>query len=235
MKKKSAFVPLLLLLLLVLAAVSRVLAYGCTVVSTDIAYPAWAEGVLSYAVDIFEAARVTLIFAAVSYAVFSEKDRASTTVVCVVSSFADYAARFFIDYFTGSIYGSEALALIWVGMNFMLEAVFVALAYILAVIMLRRRESRTKEEYAYRKSGGISWGKTAMCASMIYLGARILGEIYYLIDFLTSYVNITSGEIASIVTAFLRIIIIWGGAAAVVNLLCRIVLPEEAGKRPINY
>ncbi len=236
MKKKTTFTPFLLILLLVPAAVSRALAYGCTVVSTDIAYPAWVEGVLSYAVDIFEAVRITLIFVAVSFAVFTGKNRASTVAVSLVSSFADYAARFFIDYFTGAIAESEALALVWVGLNFLLEAVFVGLSYILAQIMVVKNadpDGRLKKinSYTYRQMDKVTWARSALYSTGIYLGVRILGEVYYLIDFLTSYVNITSGEIASIVGAFLRIVIIWGGVPVIVNLLCRGILPDNAGKR----
>ncbi len=231
MKKKTTFTPFLLILLLVLAAVSRTLAYGCTVVSTDIAYPAWVEGVLSYGVDIFESVRLTLIFVSISYAVFAGRSAASVVAVGLVSSQADYAARFFIDYFTGAISDSESFALVWVGLNFALEAVFVALSYIMARIMLHKRDGGERAEYSYRRKGKITWGTAGLCSTALYLAARLLGEIYYLIDFLTSYVNITSGEIASIVSAFLRIFIVWGGVPVIVNLLCRSVLPENAGKR----
>ncbi len=232
MKKKLTSIPFLLLLLLSLAAASRALAYGCTVVSTDIAYPAWVEGVLSYAVDIFEAVRIALIFVSVSFAVFGGRNVASTVAAGLVSSFADYAARFFIDYFTGAIADSVNFALVWVGLNFALEAVFVVLAYILARILLAKRSERaTAAEYVWRRNRKITWGTASLCSIGIYLGARILGEVYYLIDFLTSYVNITSGEIASIVSAFLRIVIVWGGVPVIVKLICGSVLPENAGKK----
>jgi len=54
----------------------------------------------------------------------------------------------------------------------------------------------------------------AVTQAVVYqLGARILLEIYYLVDFLTTYSDVTAAEVSSIVGQFLYTAVLYGGVA----------------------
>ena len=55
--------------------------------------------------------------------------------------------------------------------------------------------------------------KAVRGATLLYLASQVFSEILYLIDFLTTYDDITNTEIASIIKSFLMIFIIYGAAA----------------------
>ena len=53
-----------------------------------------------------------------------------------------------------------------------------------------------------------------MTQSVVYLlGSRILLEVYYLVDFLTTYSDVTAAEVSSIVGQFLYTAVLYGGVA----------------------
>ena len=202
------------LLLLAIAVVGRVVSYLYSITATDIAFEDWVPSTLSYAIEIITAARVSLSYSMVIYAVYrSEKNGKELALVGLIT-FLDFGARYVIDLSNNSISGSETAALIWVLLQLIYELIFIALAYLLGRIMLPKFTSAL-ESGNRRAASKFAPAKTVRSAILLYTASRVLSEIIYLIDFLTTYSDITSAEIASVIGSFMKIFIIYGAAAII--------------------
>ena len=207
-QKKDSGLLILFVVLLLLVVLGRALSYLYSVSFTDIAYPGWVSSLASYLAEIVVAVRVAVGFAAVVHAVYRNRQIGGTLACVLTASLIDYLARCLIDALSGAV-SSAVFALIWVGTQFLYEAVFTVLAFLIAVLVKRKWDAaetpRAKAKYSERRA--------AAYAVLLYLVSRLVLEVWYLVDFLTSYTNITNAEIASIVGSFLKILVIYGGIA----------------------
>ncbi len=203
--------------ILVLICAARAISYLCTLSSTDITFPEWVETVTSYLSEILDAVRRAVSYAAVVCAVYTGSGIITTVSVSLLT-LSDLAVRFFIDYFGNAISGTEIVAALWLGADFLYEVIFIILACILSRLVQLKFMSADDR----RKKNKFSSEKALLYSVVLYCISRLAFELIYLIDFLLSYVNITNTEIASIVGSFLKIIVIYGGIS---YLAAYIMLP----------
>ncbi len=229
-KQGKLFFLTYFVVIIIMLALGRALSYLCTLSSTDIAYPEWVEKLSSYLSEILDASRRAVSYAAVICAVFSGSGGIKTTFSVSLLALLDSAVRFAIDLFTSAISGQEVLAVIWLGTNYIYELVFIILTYIIARMVMLKRNHETNE----RKKRSITPTKAVFYSVGLYCLSRLVSELLYLIDFLVSYVNITNTEIASIVGSFLGILVIYGGISFIVAYLFYPVLERRKSPRAFS-
>ena len=210
-RKTGRGLGMTVIVMVALVILGRAVSSFHTVAATDIAYAAWVSSALSYLAELLVCARTVVAIAGITYAVYHPKMQSGGTffAAAVFAALLDYAARFTIDYVTYAIAGAELLALTWLLLQFLFEVLFFALAYGIAGKMRRKHETaataRQAEKYTVNRSCTVS----LLCVML----ARILLELWYFIDFILTYSDITATETASIVGSFLKVIVIYGGAA----------------------
>lgn len=199
----------------VLIVLGRGVSYFNTIAANDISYASWVSSVLSYLAELLVCARVVLAIAGITYAVYRPGKEGAEKFLgaAACAALLDYGARFLIDFVTNAIVGAELVAAIWLLLQFLFEMLFVFLSYIVSGVMKKKFKSteirRQAEKYTVNRSCTISL--------LLVMLSRIALEIWYLIDFVTTYTDITSTETASIVGSFLKVIVIYGGAAVLLG------------------
>lgn len=211
-QKNSRFFLTYFIIILILIAAGRAVSYLCTLSSTNIAFPEWVESVTSYLSEILDAARRAVSYCAIVCTAFYGSG-VRTTVSVSLLTLLDFAVRFVMDLVTNAIVGQEVLTLIWLGTNFVYELVFLILACIVARIVKLKHNSEENE----RKKRRHTPEKALLYSVGLYCASRLVSEIFYLVDFILSYVNITNTEIASIVGSFLEILVVYGGISYIVG------------------
>lgn len=194
-----------------LVVLGRLNSYFNTIAATDIAISDWVTTLLTYLGEILTSCRTVISFSAIAAAAYL-LDKKSLVISCVIAvgfALLDYAARFLIDCFSGAITGMETMAVIWLLLQLAYEAIFIALAILIVNMMKTKFDLAETPRRAAKFSciRAVRWALFAVCLSHIAL------EVYYLIDFLLTYTNITNTEIASMIGQFLKIIVIYGGIA----------------------
>ena len=117
-QKSSRFFLTYFIIILTLIAAGRAVSYLCTLSSTNIAFPEWVESVTSYLSEILDAARRAVSYCAIVCAAFCGFG-VRTTVSVSLLTLLDFASRFVIDLVTSAVSGTEVVALIWLGANFL--------------------------------------------------------------------------------------------------------------------
>ena len=208
-KKKSRFYLTTILLLMVTVIAGRVVSALHTVTATDIAYADWVPSVFGWLGEIIPALRTAAGFCAIAAAVYyTERKYASgAVIITAAAAFLDYAARFFIDLLSSSLIGTELLAAVWLLLQFVYELIFIVLALLLCMMLKKKYDAAQTE--IIRGKYSCAWA--ARWSVILVTISRILLEVYYFVDFVTSYSNITNTEIASIIGQFLKCLVIYGG------------------------
>ncbi|MGN1346753.1 MAG: hypothetical protein ACI4V1_08200 [Eubacteriales bacterium] len=208
--KLPGFWPTVLAMLL-LVLLGRGVSYFNTAAATDIAYAAWVSPALSYLAELLVCARMSLAIAGITCAVYRPEKRGSGAFLAAaaVLSFADYAARFLIDLVTDAIVGAEVLAVTWLLLQFLYEMLFLLLSYVIAGVCKKKHGAAEGKRQAQKYSAG----RSCAWSLLLVMLSHLVLELWYFIDFITTYTDITSTEIASIIGSFLKIIVIYGGAA----------------------
>ncbi len=223
----KAFFGVSALLLLLTVVLGRLTSYFYSVVATDIAYPDWLYALLSYLNEIVPSLRTAFSFVAIGAAVYalSRKALIGTVLLSAGAAALDYAARFFLDYLAGNLIGMEGVAVEWLSLQFLYELIFMVIA-LLILLFMKRRYSKASSSYQkarFRAPAGVRLGLIAVLLS------RLIMELVYLFDFLATYTDVTDGEVASIVGAFMKILLVYGLipilAAEGVRGLYRRILP----------
>lgn len=226
-KHKNTGLGMTVLLMLVLVFLGRGVSYINTAAATDITYADWVPAALSYLGELLVCARTVLGIAGITFAMyFFGKPMALRFLAGAAgAALVDYAARFVIDLATKAITEVELLAASWLFMQFLFEMVFVVLSYFAAgwmkVKMERAEVRRQAEKYTVNRA--------CTAALLLVMLSRIALEIWYLVDFLLAYTNITATETASIVGAFLKVIVIYGGAAVLLGEWYTELLKKRCG------
>ena len=213
-RSASPRVPAAALILLLLAALGRAASAFYTVSATDVAFADWVSSAAGYAGELIVCARLAVSVGFFTCAAYSSRSEEAENgkrllLTAVLVSLADYAARFLIDLADGAIAGAVPLAGIWVLLQFLIEA---ALLWIASKLVRRKAEQfRRAETSKARKAASSS--RANLSGTAVFLLLHLLTEAYYLADFLLTYTGITNTEVASIIGSFLRIFVIYGGAA----------------------
>lgn len=206
---KTKFFLFTVITLALLVALGRLNSYFNTLSATDVAISDWVTTLLTYLGEVLTACRTVVSFSAIAVAayLFDRRTLVLSTVYVFAFAFLDCAARFVIDFVTGAITGVETMAVIWLLLQFAYEAIFIILAVLIVNMMKAKLDNAENPRKAakYSPIRAVRWSLFAVCLSRVAL------EVYYLIDFLLTYTNITNTEIASIIGQFLKIIVIYGG------------------------
>ena len=201
------------LVMLALVVLGRGVSYFHTIAATDISFALWVSSALSYLAELLVCARTVAAVAGITYAVYRDRGAGKYLGAAAGIAFLDYAARFLIDFATSAIVGAEILAASWLLMQFLFEMLFVVLAYAIARAMRKKMQAAETglqaEKYTVNRS----------CAAslLLVMASRLVLEIWYLIDFMLAYTDITAAETASIIGSFLKVIVIYGGAAVLLG------------------
>lgn len=216
-KSKKSFFILAIVANVIFVILGRLSAYFYTLTATDISYSEAVYVLFSYLSEITVNARVVFGFVSVSFALykFGKPTMYSAAAISFVAGLADYLARFVIDYVMNAITDMIALSAVWLLLNFLYESVFLALAVIIAILM-HSKCSAAETSIQRRK---YSDTRAVYASVALVLISKIVAELIYLSDFLSTYTDITGAEISSIVGQFLQIIIIYGGVSI---LLCEL-------------
>ncbi len=197
--------------MLVLVVLGRSVSYFHTVTATDISYTAWVPSALSYLAELLVCARTVIAIAGITYAVYRPQTQSGGKFLAAagLTALLDYGARFMIDYVTKAIVDAEIFAAVWLLLQFLFEMIFIALSYAVASAMQKKftaaESSLQAERYTVSRACAVS--------VLLVLLSRLGMEVWYLVDFMLAYTDITATETASIVGSFLKVIVIYGGAA----------------------
>lgn len=206
---KKNFFLFTVISLAALVILGRLTSYLNSVTATDVAVSDWVTTLLTYLSEVLTACRTVISFSAIAVSAYL-LDKKSLTVSCICTvgfAILDYAARFVIDFTTGAIYGVETMAVVWLLLQLAYEAIFIGIAVLIVVVMKSRfaKAENLRSAVKFSCIRAVLWALVAVCLSHIAL------EVYYLIDFVVTYSDITNTEIASIIGQFLKIIVIYGG------------------------
>ena len=197
------------LVMLALVVLGRGVSSFHTVAATDIAFDAWVSSALSYLAELLVCARTVAAIAGITWAVYRNQGSGKFLAAAAVIALLDYAARFVIDFASSAIVGAEVLAASWLLLQFLFEMLFVVLAYLIAGAMRKKftaaETRRQAERYTVNRSCTVSL--------LLVMVSRLMLEVWYLIDFMLAYTDITAAETAAIVGSFLKVLVIYGGAA----------------------
>ncbi len=211
-KKQNGFL-ITFVAMVVFALLGRGVSWFYTVTANDITYAAWIPTMLSYMAEILVCVRVTLAIAGITYATYNGTGTGKYLIAATATAFLDYGARFLIDFATNAIVGAEAVAAIWLTLQFLFEMLFVIFSYVVAVTM--KKKHLTKE--SRRQAEKYSVNRSTMLSLLLVMLSRIVLEVWYLVDFLMAYSNITATETASMIGSFLKVIVIYGGIAVLLG------------------
>lgn len=222
MEKKNntrLFVSVLIWSLALILA-GRITTHFTSLAATDIAIPEWVSFVSGLIAELIVCARIVVGYSGLAQcayhpAVTAEGKRRTALpgmlTLVLVLSFIDYMARFVIDFASGSILGSEMLAVIWLLLQFLYEGVFIVMSMLL--ILLRANRYRTAETARTRTH--FSPVSAVRVSVLLTLLSRLILEAVSIIQFVMTYTGITSAEVASMFGSVIRIIVIYGGGALI--------------------
>jgi len=207
-EKRISYLRLVLLLLVIIAC-GRASSYFYSCTATNIAYDDWVSDALQYLVTFFESAKNALGYSAIAYSMWHISNKAGyiSAVVFFCCLVVENAAKFMIDLISSSLIYGPILALISLGIQLLYETVILVIA-VFAAKLMKRLFSVSNHP---RKAKKYNMENSARLAVLIFMSARIISEIMYLIDFLSKYTDITNTEIASCVGSFIYIIVMYGG------------------------
>jgi len=144
-----------------LIVMGRVSTQFTAIASTDIAFPEWVSFVFAIVSELIVCARIVMGCAGLAQCAYhptvtpdGRKHTALAPMLTMVLalSLADYLARFLVDFLTGAVTGMEGLALIWLLMQFLYEAVFIVMSMLLILLQARKfaaaETARSRERHS---------------------------------------------------------------------------------------
>lgn len=221
-----------------LIVLGRVSTQFTSVAATDVAFPEWVSFVSSLLSQLIVCARIVVGYAGMTAAAYtSSADETGkrryalpgVLTLVLVLSFTDYLARFVIDYASGSIRGAEPLALIWLGLQFLYEGIFIVLSML--IILLQAGKFNASESSRGRERH--SPPAAVRCSVLLTLLSRLVLEIVSIIEFVTTYSDITSAETAAMIGGVIQAVVIYGGGALILGEVFTDLMfkePENAEK-----
>ena len=223
-----------------LIVMGRVSTQFTAIASTDIAFPEWVSFVFAIVSELIVCARIVMGCAGLAQCAYhpavtpdGRKHTALAPMLTMVLalSLADYLARFLVDFLTGAVTGMEGLAMIWLLMQFLYEAVFIVMSMLLILLQARKfaaaETARSRERH--------SPAAAVRCAVLLILLSRVVLEAASIIEFVSTYSDITAAETASMIGSVIKILVIYGGGALILGELFTDLLqksPENAPESP---
>lgn len=209
-KMRITYLPLVALALLVLTVLGRGMGYIYSTMATDIAYSDLAVSIMGILVEVLNILRTVAGYCGILYAMYRWEGQESryrcgglVTLVVILCDGLDCFSRYLVDSATSSITDMEVLAALWLLLQFCYSTILVMLCFCTGRILFHPASGKTPA----------SPTRVVTQCICYLLGTRLAMEIYYLIDFLTTYSDITGTEIASIIGQFLYTLVLYGGAA----------------------
>lgn len=208
-KMRRSYLPLLALTLMVLTVFCRGMGYIYSIMATDIAYSDIVVSIMGIVVEVLTITRTVTGFVGILYAMHRWERNTPyrcggkvllTVLLCEV---IDCASRFVVDEVTSSITDIELFALLWLALQFCYSAVLFVVIWCGGKFWF----------HPVGKRAAVPLERTVTTGTLILLGTRLVLEIYYLVDFLITYTNITSTEVSSIIGQFLYTLVLYGGIA----------------------
>lgn len=208
-KMHRSYLPLLALTLLVLSVLCRGMGYIYSIMATDIAYSDIVVSIMGILVEALTITRTVTGFVGILYAMHRWERNSPyrcggrTLLVVLGCEILDCASRYLVDEVTSSITDLELFALLWLSLQLCYSAVLDTVIWCGGKFWF----------HPIGKRAAVPLERTVTTSTLILLGTRLVLEIYYLVDFLITYTNITSTEVSSIVGQFLYTLVLYGGVA----------------------
>ncbi len=207
-KRPPAYLPLTAAALLTLTVLARGMGYIYSTMATDIAYSEVTVSVMGILVELLTILRTVTGYAAILYAMSRwDHDHVRSgppvlvTVLCLDA--VDYFSRYLVDSATHSITNMETAAALWLLIQFAYSTLLLLVSFGLGSRLLHPKSPRVPE--------GLDTLLTVSIACLLV--SRLLLELYYLLDFVTTYSNVTPTEVSSIIGQFLYTLVLYGGVA----------------------
>lgn len=207
---------------LALIAAGRITTHFTSLAATDVAFPEWVSFVTGLIAELIVCARIVVGYSGLTQCVYHPLSSAGTgrrtalpgmLALVLILSFTDYLARFVIDFASGSILGTEMLAAVWLLMQYLYEAVFIVMSMLL--ILLTAGKYRAAEtEHSRRRYDPAAAVRVSVLLTLL---SRVILEIVSIVQFVSTYTDITSAETASMIGSVVRVIVIYGGGALLIG------------------
>ena len=210
-KMRMTYLPMTALVLLVLTVLCRGMGYIYSTMATDIAYGEVAVSIMGVLVEGLTILRTMAGYCGILYAMWRwERDGegryrcgGAVTLTVLLCDGIDCFSRYLVDSATSSITDMEVVAALWLALQFLYSTVLVVLVWCTGKFLFHPAAGKVRS--------GI--GRAVTQAVVYLLGTRIVLEVYYLADFLTTYSDVTAAEVSSIVGQFLYTAVLYGGVA----------------------
>lgn len=206
----------------VLIVLGRVSTQFTSIAATDVAFPDWVSFVFSLLSELIVCARIVIGYAGMAHCAYftrySDSGRPKSALpgmltLVLTLSFADYLARFLIDFIGGSITGAEGVALIWLSLQFLYEAIFIVLSMLIITVQANRYASAETSRSRARHDPAAA----VRYSVLLTLLSRIVLEVVSIAEFVMTYTDITASETASMIGSVIKIIVIYGGGALILS------------------
>lgn len=228
---RAALFLRVLVLSLIFIVLGRVSTQFTAVAATDVAFPEWVSFVFSIVSELIVCARIVIGYAGMTHCAYGSSGETAKsalpgmTVLVLALSLADYLARFVIDLAGGSITGAEGVALIWLGLQFLYEGIFIVLSMLIITVQKNKYTIAETSRSRARHNP-----QTAVRYSVLLtLVSRLALEIVSIIEFVTTYTGITAAETASMIGSVIKIIVIYGGGALILAEFFTDFLTKNSG------
>ncbi len=179
--------------------------------ATNVLYADWVSVVLGYVEDLLGCLRTTYLFCAVVYGYWTFGLSFSNRHILLSGALilVDMLSRLTVDLLQNNIEELVTVAVIWLALQMAYELVLCILAWITAQLVLHLRQTsphpRAKDRYTL---------PAALRFSLFWqLIARFAMEVCNIFSFTSTYADITTAEISSMVGYLLYAVILYGGVA----------------------
>lgn len=179
--------------------------------ATNILYANWISVVLGYAEDLLGCLRTTYLFCSIAYGYwvfglsYSNRHFLLSTGLILI----DMLSRLAVDLLQNNISELVTVAVIWLALQMAYELMLCVLAWITAQLVLHLHKTSSHPRAKDRHTLA-----TALRLSLLWqFLSRVGMEGYNILSFTSSYTDITSAEISSMVGYLLYAVILYGGIA----------------------
>ncbi len=214
-KKSASYLPLVAGALLLLTLLCRGMGYIYSTIATDLAYSELTVSIMGILVEMLTILRTITGFGAVLFAMARwdsdtpVKYRCGTSVFVLVLCMdaLDYFSRYLVDSAMGSIVNMEKAAALWLVLQFVYSTLLITLCWGTGALLFHPKTGKPKSL------------DRVLTQSVLYLTvSRLLLELYYILDFVTTYADITFSEKSAMVGQVLYTLVLYGGFAWAVSM-----------------
>ncbi len=210
-KMRLTYLPMTALVLLVLTVLCRGMGYIYSTMATDIVFGEVTVSIMGILVECLTILRTVAGYCGILYAMYrwerDDMDRyrcgGVVTLTVLLCDALDCFSRYLVDSATSSITDMEIVAAFWLILQFCYSTVLVVAVWCTGKFLFHPAAGKQRS----------SIDRAVTQVVLYLLGIRLALEVYYLIDFLTTYSDVTGAEISSIIGQFLYTAVLYGGIA----------------------